>query len=163
MLTCRIRQTGRGAASHSPGCCETGWTPSHCKELFEWLYYSDLCKQYMHEKWAHFTNLYCEHTYEQRKYIVKDWSRRVRRQKMSTNLLSKLSWAPRKSVRCVYVQALWVCITEFFVGAGEIGRVGSELVSFGTHKSSNYKWGDIFCRRLPLFPSLIIYFLCLLV
>ncbi len=38
--------------------------------------------------------------------------------------------------------------------------MGVELVSFGTHQSLNHKTGYIICPRIPLFPPLIVYFLC---
>ncbi len=64
---------------------------------------------------------------------------------MSPNLLSKLSRAPRKFV------------SVYIVGV-RMGGVGVKLVSFGTHKSQNHKLGDIICRHIPLFPSLIRHF-----
>jgi hypothetical protein len=49
------------------------------------------------------------------------------------------------------------------VGGGVEGIEGVvlELVSYGTHKSLNFKTGDIICSIIPCFPSLIIYFLWL--
>jgi hypothetical protein len=37
---------------------------------------------------------------------------------------------------------------------------GVKMVSLGIRESLNHKQGDIICRRIPLFHSLIIYFLC---
>jgi hypothetical protein len=55
------------------------------------------------------------------------------------------------------------CIHRFvhqLLGGGG-HRGGAEVGSFGTHKSLNHKTGDIICRPTPLFPSLVIYLLCL--
>ncbi len=71
----------------------------------------------------------------QRKYMVKEGNRGVRWWKMSPNMFSEFSWAPMS------------------------GGGGVKQVSVETHKSLYHKTGDIICCRIPLFPSLIIYFL----
>ncbi len=40
------------------------------------------------------------------------------------------------------------------------GGVGGRTGFSQTHKSLNHRMGDIFSRRIPLFPSLFICFLC---
>jgi hypothetical protein len=45
-------------------------------------------------------------------------------------------------------------------GGGGWERWRVKLVSLRTHKSLNHKIGDISSRRIPVFPSLFIYFLC---
>jgi hypothetical protein len=73
---------------------------------------------------------------------------------MSHNLLFKLSWAPEISVRCLgYVKTMCVCTSKL------LGGWGVGLLPLRTHKSLNPKIGDISSRRIPLFPSLSIYFL----
>jgi hypothetical protein len=78
--------------------------------------------------------------------------------KMSPKLHSKLSWAPRKSVSCC------VYISGMYQGVGVGGCKDGwkvEPVAFSTHKSFNHKIGNFICRRIPLFSSLILYFLYL--
>jgi hypothetical protein len=77
--------------------------------------------------------------------------------KMSPNLLSKLTWATRKfALLCVYLSSVY--LYQQVVG-GRMGGVGVELVSFGAHKSLSHKLGYIICHRIPLLPSIIMYFL----
>ncbi len=74
---------------------------------------------------------------------------------------SKLLWVPRKSASwfmyILYIRSVGIHRSCW----GRIEGVEVKPVSFGTHKSWNHKLGDIIGRRTLLFPSLIIYFLCI--
>ncbi len=55
----------------------------------------------------------------------------------------------------------YVCMYQQAVGGRGRGGGGVGLVSLRTQKSLNHKIGEFFSRCIPLFPSLLIYFLWL--
>jgi hypothetical protein len=56
-----------------------------------------------------------------------------------------------------FYELLGVCQNCWRMAGGVGGGGGVELVSVRTHKTSSHKEGNIIFRRIPLFPSLIVF------